>query len=352
MMHFPSWKRFANTAVIKMTKVYLNNELSNEKYHADTDYINGSSLWNILDRCPAAWRHKDEDADEPSKALVFGTGSHTCLLEPERFAAEYARMPSVDDYPKDKDGNKTILVTAIDMNSWAKERGIKGLSGKPKAEVIKIIRATGEPVRIYDEERQMVEDSNKGKSILEARDFDAIQQMRAVIFANSYYSDLLHGAYSEVSIFGELPPRYYGQEGKKGKDEPGLKAKVRFDILTKWGDIIDYKSTVSCKPVEFFNTCVRLGYFMKMAMQHDLFVEAYGHPPRSVCLLPQEKRSPHIPELFRLTEEQLKIGRIQLINAATIFKSCKSAGAWPTYGGGNPVIEMDTPEWFKKQFNL
>lgn len=320
-----------------MTKVYLNNELSNENYHADTDYINGSSLWNILDRCPAAWRYKDEDADEPSKALVFGTGSHTCLLEPERFAAEYARMPSVEDYPKDKDGNKTILVTAMDMNSWAKERGIKGLSGKPKAEVIKIIRATGEPVRIYDEERLITEINNKGKSILEAQDFDAIQQMRAVIFANSYYSDLLHGAYSEVSIFSEMI---------------GEPAKIRADILTKWEDLIDYKTTVSCKPDEFFRLCARLGYFMKMAMQHDMFVAAYGHPPRSVCLLAQEKKAPHIPVLFRLTEEQLQIGRIQLRNAMTIYKACKSAGAWPTYGGGNPVTEMDTPEWFKKQFNL
>lgn len=335
-----------------MTKVYLNNQLGNKDYHAESDHINGSSLWYMLDRCPAAWKYRDVDDEEQSSALVFGTGGHTCILEPERFADEYARMPSVDDYPKDKDGNKTILVTATDMNSWAKERGIKGLSGKPKADVIKIIRATGEPVKIYDEERQMVEDNNKGKSILEAQDFDAIQQMRAVIFANSYYSDLLHGAYSEVSIFSELPTSYYGSTGKKDKPVEGLKAKVRFDILTKWEDIIDYKTTVSCKPDEFFRLCARLGYFMKMAMQHDMFVAAYGHPPRSVCLLAQEKKAPYIPVLFRLTEEQLQIGRIQLRNAMTIYKACKSAGAWPTYSGGNPVTEMDTPEWFKKQFNL
>lgn len=102
-------------------KVYLNNELSNEQYHADTEHINGSGLWNIYDRCPAAWRYKDEE-DEQSKALVFGTGSHTALLEPERFEAEYARMPVVDDFPKDKDGKPTVLVTTADMNSWAKER--------------------------------------------------------------------------------------------------------------------------------------------------------------------------------------------------------------------------------------
>lgn len=317
-------------------KVYFNNELTNEQYHADTEHINGSGLWNIYDRCPASWRYKDEE-DEQSKALIFGTGSHAALLEPERFDAEYARMPVVDDFPKDKDGKPTVLVTTADMNSWAKERGIKGLSGKSKAEVIKIIRATGEPVRIYDEERLIAEINANGRILLEGNDYDAIQQMRAVIHANSYYSSLLAGAYAEVSILGELN---------------GEKAKVRFDCLTKGGDIIDYKTAVSAKPDEFFRHAARLGYFMKMAMQYDMFVAAYGHAPRSVNLLVQEKKSPFIPALIRLTEEQLRIGRIQLNGAMEIYKACKKANSWPGYSMGNPVIEMETPEWFKKQFNL
>lgn len=311
-------------------KVYLNNELSNQEYHADTKHINGSGLWNILDRCPAAWRYKDEE-DEQSKALVFGTGSHTALLEPERFEAEYARMPTKEDFGAE------LLVTVSDMNSWAKERGIKGLSGKTKAEVIKIIRSTGEPVRIYDEERLFAELNAKGRILLEGDDYDAIMQMRAVIHANSYYSSLLSGAYSEVSILGELL---------------GEPSKVRFDCLTRGGDIIDYKTAVSAKPDEFFRHAARLGYFMKMAMQHDMFVEAYGHAPRSVNLLVQEKKSPFIPALIRLTDEQLLIGRIQLRSAMEIYKACKKANSWPGYSMGNPVIEMETPQWFKKQFNL
>lgn len=311
-------------------KVYLNNELSNDQYHADTEHINGSGLWDLYDRCPAAWRYKDEE-DEQSKALVFGTGSHTALLEPERFEAEYARMPTKDDFGAE------LLVTVSDMNSWAKERGIKGLSGKTKAEVIKIIRSTGEPVRIYDEERLFAELNAKGRILLEGDDYDAIMQMRAVIHANSYYSSLLSGAYSEVSILGELL---------------GEPSKVRFDCLTRGGDIIDYKTAVSAKPDEFFRHAARLGYFMKMAMQHDMFVEAYGHAPRSVNLLVQEKKSPFIPALIRLTDEQLRIGRIQLRSAMEIYKACKKANSWPGYSMGNPVIEMETPEWFKKQFNL
>lgn len=311
-------------------KVYLNNELSNDQYHADTEHINGSGLWNLYDRCPAAWRYKDEE-DEQSKALVFGTGSHTALLEPERFEAEYARMPTKDDFGAE------LLVTVSDMNSWAKERGIKGLSGKTKAEVIKIIRSTGELVRIYDEERLFAELNAKGRILLEGDDYDAIMQMRAVIHANSYYSSLLSGAYSEVSILGELL---------------GEPSKVRFDCLTRGGDIIDYKTSVSAKPDEFFRHAARLGYFMKMAMQHDMFVEAYGHAPRSVNLLVQEKKSPFIPALIRLTDEQLRIGSIQLRSAMEIYKACKKANSWPGYSMGNPVIEMETPEWFKKKFNL
>lgn len=311
-------------------KVYLNNELSNEQYHADREHINGSGLWHIYDRCPAAWMYKEED-EEPSRALVFGTGSHTALLEPEKFDAQFIRMPSKDEFGPD------LLVTAADMNSWAKERGIKGLSGKAKNEVIAIVQAADPNAKIYDVERLIVEVNAKGRTILEAGDYDAIMQMRAVIHANSYYASLLNGAYSEVSIMGDL------------NGEP---SKVRFDCLTKGGDIIDYKTAVSAKPDEFFRHAARLGYFMKMAMQHDMFVAAYGQPPRSVNLLVQEKKSPFIPALIRLTEEQLRIGRIQLNGAMQIYKACKKAQAWPGYSMGNPVIEMETPEWFKRQFDI
>ena len=110
-------------------KVYLNNELTNEQYHADTEHINGSGLWNIYDRCPAAWRYKDEE-DDQSKALVFGTGSHTALLEPERFDAEYARMPIKEDFGDD------LLVTISDMNSWPR------LSLRSTAERADAVRAS------------------------------------------------------------------------------------------------------------------------------------------------------------------------------------------------------------------
>lgn len=311
-------------------KVYFNNELSNDAYHADTEHINGSGLWNILDRCPAAWRYKD-DEDEQSKALIFGTGSHTALLEPERFDAEYARMPTKEDF------GDNLLVTVSDMNSWVKERGIKGLSGKSKSEVIKIIQATGESVKIYDVIREEAEKAAAGKQMLEGGDYDAIQQMRAVIHSDPYFSSVFTGGYSEVSVLGELM---------------GEPSKVRYDYLSTGADIWDYKTTVSAKPEEFFRHSARLGYFMKMAMQHDMFVAAYGHAPRSVNLLAQEKKSPYIYTGIRLSEEQLHIGRIQLRSAMEIYKACKRENSWPSYSMGSKVIEMETPEWFKKQFNL
>ncbi|KAF2282434.1 hypothetical protein GH714_044119 [Hevea brasiliensis] len=217
-------------------------------------------------KCRVTWRYKDEE-DEQSKALIFGTGSHTTLLEPEKFDAQFVRMPSKEEFGPD------LLVTVPDMNSWAKERGIKGLSGKAKHELL---------------------------------------------------LDTVKGGYSEVSIMGELN---------------GELAKVRFDYLSPGADLVDYKTAVTAKPDEFFRHAARLGYFMKMAMQHDMFVAAYGKPPRSVNLLVQEKKSPFIPALIRLTEEQLRIGRIQLNSAMQLYKACKKAQAWPGYSMGNPAAE-------------
>lgn len=322
-----------------MKKVYLNNELSNNDYHKESDHINGSSLWEILNDCPGKWRYRDRmTEEEEADHFVFGTGGHTCLLEPERFDKEYARIPVESDYPKEE-GKPQLLTTVSSMNSWAKERGIKSLSGKNKEEVIKIIHAAEPDALILDVLRNRSTNAakEKGMSCLDGDDYDAIMQMRRVIHANSYYSSLLKDAYTEVSLFAK-----FGD----------IKSKVRFDVLTKGADIIDYKTSATAKPEDFFRQAARMGYFMKMAMQHDLFMAVYGKPPRSVNLLVQEKKSPFIPVLIRLSDEQLNIGRIQLRNAMALYSACKKADSWPGYNMGSPVIEMETPVWFKKQFGM
>lgn len=75
-------------------KVFTREELSNEAYHAETEHISGSSLVEIIQGSPAKWKFKQRNND--SKALKFGTLSHTMILEQDVFEKEYLRATDLD----------------------------------------------------------------------------------------------------------------------------------------------------------------------------------------------------------------------------------------------------------------
>ena len=75
-------------------KVFTREELSNEEYHSETTHISGSSLVEIIQGSPAKWKFKQRNSE--SKALKFGTLSHTMILEQDVFDKEYLRTTDLD----------------------------------------------------------------------------------------------------------------------------------------------------------------------------------------------------------------------------------------------------------------
>ena len=306
-------------------KVYMSDELSNEAYHEDTDYVSGSGLCVIHADCPAMYRYGEH---KNTAALKRGTEAHAMMLEPSRFAEEFVcglRKESFDG----------LLTSNADICAWLKERGIKGYSGKKYEELLEFVNQTGENPFIWKRELDLFEKANEGKNICDPDDFDMYQQMRAVILADPSYADMLEGGFTEVSIFGEID---------------GVKVKVRFDLLTRDARLRDYKTTITSEPVAFGKQCFNLGYWLKMALQHDMFEAAYGHAPMDVGLLAQSKTAPYIPQDYKMTKEQLQIGREQYKIALQIYKHCKETDSWPAYGGG--TMELPTPDFVKRMYKM
>ncbi|QLF85293.1 putative exodeoxyribonuclease [Salmonella virus STSR3] len=79
-------------------KVFTHNQLTNDEYHDPkswaAEYVSGSSLAEIYFSCPAKWKFKPR---EETKALVFGTQSHTNFRAKELFEAEYRRATDPDE---------------------------------------------------------------------------------------------------------------------------------------------------------------------------------------------------------------------------------------------------------------
>lgn len=318
--------------------VYTNDQLSNEAYHADEEYISGSSLARIFGSCLAKWRYDEAELKkEKAKPLAFGTVSHAQVLEPETFDAGFYRMPDVDiDHP----GKESRPITSVSgLQGWLKERGVAGRSSPDSAVLIAKIRetcaASGEAPPLFWHEIVANAEKEAGERMkVPGKDYDLVQRMREVLFKNAQYARILTGGTAELSIFGTLF---------------GMKCKVRFDRVTDDAEIWDYKTTSCAEPGKFTRHAFDLNYPLKMALQYHMFKAAYGVNPGGVVLLAQEKEPPFLPLEFRLTQKTLLIGTAQLRQAISMLQYARDNDIYPGYNGGN-AYDLDPPFYVENQY--
>jgi len=320
-------------------KIFSSEELSNSDYHAETDHVSGSQLQKLFTTSPASFKYGVETDDEgnpveqKSRALEFGSCAHTNLLEQSKFEAEYMRgTVKTDQF----DGE--LLTSQKACESWLKNRGIKGYSAKAYPELSAMITAAlkpGEKVSILAEieQAELAAAEASGRNLIRGDDYDACMKMREVLYMNGEVRNIIGKGAPEVSVFAEIE---------------GVPVKVRFDYIYDWM-IIDYKTTISAHPEQFGKQCYNAGYYLKMALQHDVFTLAYGREPSAVKLLAQEKKLPFIPVMYRMSDEQLTIGRLQYRAALQQYRACKERDVWPAYGGG-AEMELQTPNFVKQQY--
>jgi hypothetical protein len=318
-------------------KAYLNEEMSNEAYHAETEHISGSSLADIFSSCPAAWRFKERTE---SKALAFGTQAHTNVLENEKFDKIYRRAPAQEDY-------EDLITSQAALATKLKSMGITGTSGKQYPELMEMLEKTGEKLNVWWDINNKVQQQAEidGVELIPAKDYDMCIAMREVLFnIPEYASSLSHEtAITELSIFGLIN---------------GTGVKVRLDhVAVEEIDgietvvITDYKTTQSADPKEFGRLACNHGYLLKMALQRDLFVKTYNEKrPVVVRLLAQEKKAPYLPMRFTLTDSQIKIGRRQYMSALALYSKCKEYDSWPGYNMGDTDCVLEIPEWYARQY--
>lgn len=313
------------------------DQLTNEQYHEDEIYITGSSLWTIYSKCPAAWRFqkaqeaKAKKLNSAQKPLTFGTTSHTMLLEPDRFAREFFRLPNPDDFPD-------LITSVAKMQSWLKDRGQKGYSNKTAEELIAMCRAVQAPDEVlhiwHEIEANAIKEAN-GREIVPAKDWDRVHSMRDVLLANHNYRRIIETGVPELSLFCIID---------------GVPVKVRLDRVTDVGEIIDFKTTQSAEPEKFGRLAHDLGYWCKMALQHDCFKLAYQQDPNGTKLLVQEKDEPWLALMNRLTPEQLLVGRGQYKTALQVLKHCRERDVWPAYANGQEEIPLTTPTYLQQRY--
>lgn len=344
-------------------KVFTSAELSNDEYHDPkgwaAEYVSGSSLAEIHAGCPAAWRFRQRE--ENAKPLIFGTQSHTNFESAELFAKTYRRAPAPEDY-------KDLITSQTALASKLKSFGLKGTTGKTYPDLIKMMVDCGEDLNILWLIEMIAESQARadGVELVAAKDYDACVTMRKVLESIPEHNACMNSptAQRELSIFGVIN----GVKVKVRLDHVDVCQNVNATLITGYDEkgqpicedviypeaivITDYKTTQSANPLEFPRLAYNHGYYLKMALQHDLFKKSYPEETRPVVvrLLAQEKKEPFLPLAFRMSSEQLKIGRLQYMSVINTFAVCNEHDVWPSYANGAPEIELDTPDWVRKQF--
>jgi len=297
----------------------ISETMTEQEYRA-IDAISASDLVAIL-ACPAKWRYGEKTE---TATMALGTASHAALLEPAKFSNSYYRVPEHDDY------TPPAADTVTEIRAALAAAGIKVLSGVNKSELVVIAMAAG--ITTIENERNFFAMQEAGKAPLSAKDWHRVRLMSSTIHAQPEYSSALVGAAVEVSI--------------TDIEYMGVMIKARLDVVTKNGELWDYKTTTDASPEAFGRAAHNYSYWLKMAFYHDMFSVAYGQVPKRTVLLAQEKAMPYLCQAYALTPAQLQAGRTAYQMALGIYKRCTDSNIWPAYGGG--VMELDTPSWAGK----
>lgn len=189
--------------------------LDNGLYHAVDGY--SSSQIRLVHRGGIAaldWHKNAPRKSEESPALTMGTALHTAILEPERFATEYACAPSVN--LRTNEGKKNLAAFEADC-------------------------------------------AGRGMTPLKREDFDTVCLMRDSALAYPTVASLLKNGVAELSLFWRM--------------HNGLLLKVRPDWLGEFAGapfLLDIKTTDDV--LDFGKSVEKFGYHLQAAF-YELVME-------------------------------------------------------------------------------
>lgn len=315
-------------------QVYLQNELPPEYLQAsgldwfDALQVKGMDWFNLCkfyNTCPAKFRFEERDGGN-----VTAIAEHAAILNPAEFERCFIREPAKEDY-------HDALTSDKDICAWLKDKGVAGYSGKKFDELMMLVERTGEKPLIWN---HFIDEFRAGigsKTAVRATDFDKILQMREIIFANKKFGGKLNDSFNDVIIMGEID---------------GVKIHVRYDAMTPVSEIIDYVGCTNASAEEFANQAIRGGYYLKQALLHDVFIQAYGKQPADQLFLAQEKSFPHVPMWHRVPQKMIEIGRMQYKTAIALYKQCIEKNVWPDYSLGHEVDDLPVPAYYARKYGL
>lgn len=199
-------------------------DLDATEYHRD-DALGSSSIKEYAADVYEAQFNRLYREEQDTDALRFGSALHARILE----GRESLNTQFCHEF--DKSLVKDALDTVADMKSWLEAKGIKGLSGKKKDDLIAAVREIDPNQPIAAVIKAQWDAENEGKTMLTPKRWAQIETAARWLQRDPLLSAVMtDGTFNagapEVSVFYE---------------DRGVRLKARFDRLLRHA-IIDVKS--------------------------------------------------------------------------------------------------------------
>ncbi len=238
-------------------------------------------------RSPQHYRYRLAHPRE-TNAMTLGTAAHTAVLEPIRFAAEYAAWT--------RRSEKTGNLCPRNGQYW-----------------------------------EAFESENAGRTIITEDEYELAVAMQAAVRASPAAMRYLANGDPEVSM----------------QWEPGRKGRV--DWFAEVDDepcLVGLKTARDCRHMIFGNAAAKLRYHLQWAWYYDGFTAISGQVPRVVEIV-VESAPPHAVAVYTITQDIIAQGRDEYEQLLSQLAECEATGIYP--GPHEIEEELTLPSWIYEQ---
>jgi hypothetical protein len=265
---------------IKKPGIY---ELSNEEYH-NQEALNKSGLVQLA-KSPAHYMEWDHaPAEEPTKAMLLGTATHTAVLEPDKY-------------------DQSIIIAPNNIDKRTK-------AGKA--------------------EWTIFQEKAKGKIVITQDEAIAIEGMKESIYNNITAYDLLLEGTPEQSIFFKDPVHNF-------------LCKVRPDFYTSLKEVVDLKTCLDAGYDGFSRAIANFKYHWQALFYLNGLTAVTGVEHNKFIFIAVEKDPPYATAIYEATKGMLKTARQQIAPLLDVYAKCLKTDVWPGYKDELQYIEL--PRW-------
>jgi exodeoxyribonuclease VIII len=328
-------------------------DIPNETYHSGPG--DSKSGLDLVRKSPALLRAVKTGQRErkSTKSQLTGTAIHAMVLEPQLVASTYA-LPFV--------APEGALVTVEHLKAALTEAGVAFKQATKKEGLEALVREHLPDAVLWSDARAEYDEANRGKVIIEAPEWDRLENMLAAVRAHPAAMKLLSApGESELSCYWEEPVTdpVTGEHLHNDDGSPAyLLMRCRPDFWRHDGIVVDLKSTSpgGAAPEEFARSLDNWRYYV----QHPMYLRgaaaalaatrdgsfAQFASPRHFVFVVVETDACVVDgvamgvAVYNLQPDSVALGEAEMREDIATLHACQQSGRWPGYSERIEAIEL------------